>query len=180
MGRAAMLLGLACLVVHGCRQQAGPGGAPAAATGPAVRVDPARAKELYEQGLKVQRAGDVAAAIKLYHQAIATDPDCAEALNHFAWLRATNRDPKLRNGDEAVAMAERACKVAVVPGRPSIFAANCLDTLAAACAEAGQFDRAVTVAKQAVAMAGDLSRPEAASDFSARLRLFEEKEPFRE
>ena len=120
------------------------------------------------------------AAIKLYYDAIRADPDYAPALNHFAWLRATDRDPKLRNGAEAVRMSERACKAVVEPDRPNIFAANCLDTLAAAYAEAGRFDDAVKTAGRAIAMAEELGKPNAARSFADRMRQFEKRQPHRE
>lgn len=170
----------AVLGFGGCGRE---GGAPAVppATRPApAKHDPAKAEALYQQGLDVQTGGDVQGAIRLFHQALEADPDCAEALNHFAWLRATDTSADLRNGAEAVRFAERACKVAVDESRPTIFAANCLDTLAAAYAEAGRFDDAVKAARRAVAMAEALNNRNAARDFTARLRLFEARKPYRQ
>jgi hypothetical protein len=77
-------------------------------------------------------------------------------------------------------MSERACKVAVEADRPTIFAANCLDTLAAAYAEAGRFKDAVAAARRAAAMAEELGNQNAVRDFTARLRLFEQGKPYRE
>ena len=75
------------------------------------------------------------------------DTNSVPALNDLAWLRATAPDPGLRNGPEAVRLAERACQQTqykeVVPIR----------TLAAAYAEAGRFDDAVATARKALAMA---------------------------
>lgn len=122
----------------------------------------------------------MAGGIRHFYLALEADPDFAAALNHFAWLRATDTEPKLRNGAEAVSMSERACEVAVVPGNPRIFAANCLDTLAAAYAEAGRFDDAVKAAGRAVEMAGKLGNRSAVRSFTARLRLFEKKKPYHE
>lgn len=144
------------------------------------KADPAGAKALYERGLAIQRGGDVAGGIRHFYLALQADPDCAAALNHFAWLRATDKDPKLRDGAEAVRMAERACKVALAADRPGIFAANCLDTLAAAHAEAGRFDQAVATARRAVAMAEKLRNRGAARSFASRLRLFEQRKCHRE
>ncbi len=142
--------------------------------------DTQRAEALYARGLASQRAGKMDEALQLYYQAIRADGDHAPVLNHLAWLRATNPDPKLRNGPEAVRLAERACRAAVDPDRPTIFAANCLDTLAAACAEAGRFQDAVAAARRAADTARRAGRRRAARDFEDRAELYRQKRPYRE
>ena len=52
-----------------------------------------------------------------------------------------------------------------------------LDTLAAAYAEAGQFDSAVNAQKEAMALLQDEERKK---DFSTRLKLYESGTPYRE
>ena len=178
-GRAVLLF-VTCLIACGCGP-APDSSTPAAATQPAPSpADPEKALALYNQGLAIQKAGDVDGGIRQFYLAIQADPDCAPALNHFAWLRATDKAARLRNGAEAVAMAKRACKVAVVAGAPTVFAANCLDTLAAAYAEAGDFEAAARAARQAIEMAEKLGRRDAARSFADRLRLFEKGKPHRE
>jgi hypothetical protein len=66
-----------------------------------------------------------------------------EALNNLAWLLAANRDAAVRNGAEAVNLAERACKLSDY--KTPVF----IGTLAAAYAEAGRFGDAVTTAEKA-------------------------------
>jgi tetratricopeptide (TPR) repeat protein len=79
--------------------------------------------------------------------AIESDPDLPEALNNMAWLLATSPDDSLRNGSEAVRLDERAC--ALTRYRvPALVGA-----LAAAYAEAGRFDDAITTAQKACALA---------------------------
>jgi tetratricopeptide (TPR) repeat protein len=79
----------------------------------------------------------------------------ATALNNRAWLRATCPDPSIRNGQLAVADAKKACELNIWLSPPHI------DTLAAACAEAGDFDSAVRYQQEAIAK--EKSAPEQAS-----------------
>ncbi len=56
--------------------------------------------------------GDYAAAIASYRLALKTHPNMSELLNNLAWLLATCPDASLRNGPEAVEIAEKACQLA--------------------------------------------------------------------
>jgi len=175
---AAMALGAVCLLGLGCA----PGGVE---TRPQEAVDhppadPQRAEVLYRRGLGLQRAGRIREAIELFYQSIEADPNHAPVLNHLAWLRATNLNASLRDGAEAVRLAERACKVVVRAGADSVEAANCLDTLAAAYAEAGRFEQALATALRAAAMAQRLGRRAAARDFATRAELYREGRAYRE
>ncbi len=171
--RTALLLLSSLALGCGCVQ--GSGGA---STQPVATADPALAKALYARGLAVQKQGRKDEAIKLYYQAIQADPNHAPVLNHLAWLRAADPQARYRDGAEAVRLAEAACASVVDPARPSVLAANCLDTLAAAYARAGRFDEAVKAARQAIAMAEALGRRGAARSFAARLELFEKRQPY--
>ena len=70
-------------------------------------------------------------------------PDSPIVLNNLAWILAANPDSRLRNGPEAVTLAERACQLTEF--RQPMF----IGTLAAAYAEAGRFEDAVKAAEQA-------------------------------
>ena len=175
MIRPTALLLTAFLLLAGCNS-----GDPSAASAQPKAADPAKAEDLYDQGLAVQRAGDVQAGIKLFYASIQADPSFARVRNHLAWLRATDVDAKLRDGKEAVELSERACKVAVNESKPTIFAANCLDTLAAAYAEAGRFKEAVAAARRAAATARAVGNRRAARQFEGRVRLFEQGKPLHE
>jgi tetratricopeptide (TPR) repeat protein len=86
-------------------------------------------------------------AVSHYQRALGLNTNSVPALNNLAWLRATAPDPGLRNGDEAVELAERACQLT------QYKEAFLIGTLAAAYAEAGRFDDAVITAQKARAVA---------------------------
>lgn len=67
----------------------------------------------------------------------------AESLNNLAWQLVTSPDPNVRNGPEAVWLAQRACELTKYDN--ALF----IGTLAAAQAEAGKFDDAIATALRA-------------------------------
>ena len=101
--------------------------------------------------------GKINQSIQRYRTVLRTQPDLPEALNNLAWILATQPDPGVRNGVEAVDLAERAC--GLTDNQQAIF----LGTLAAAYAEAGRFAEAVTTAERAEARAWQANQVELAA-----------------
>jgi tetratricopeptide (TPR) repeat protein len=118
--------------------------------------------------------GKVAQAAAHYAEAIRLKPDHLRALNNLAIIRATDENPQLRNGPEAVRLAQRACQLT---GHQD---ANALGTLAAAYAEAGRFSEAVQTARQALDLATQQKTPNLAETIRAGIRLYKAGKPFRE
>jgi tetratricopeptide (TPR) repeat protein len=87
---------------------------------------------------------------------------------------ATCPDAGLRNGAEAVRLAERACELTHY-GEPSF-----IGTLAAAYAEAGRFPEAVTTAEKAVQLATDAGSKKTAGENRQRLELYRTGKPYHE
>ena len=82
-------------------------------------------------------------------------PDTRAFRNDYAWALATAADPALRDGARALALAQ---EVARGPGGDD---PTFLDTLAAAYAEAGDYDEAARAARRAVALLEARGAPDA-------------------
>jgi len=95
----------------------------------------------------------------------------AQAHNDYAWLLATSKFDGLRNGTLALDQASKAVEL-----EPS---ASFLDTLAAAYAELGNFELAITTQRQAIASITD-EEGEIRDDLEERLQYYERSEPWRE
>jgi len=93
------------------------------------------------------RRGMYRSAIAHYQSALEFSPDSIETLNNLAWLIATCPQIKLRDGNRAIKLAERACELTYF--RQTLF----IGTLAAAYAEAGKFDEAIATAQRACDLA---------------------------
>jgi Flp pilus assembly protein TadD len=105
-----------------------------------------------------------------YHRALALRPDAPTLRNDLAWLLATCPLSAVRQPDEAVRLAEAGC----VDGKPS---ADALDTLAAAYASAGRFDKAVEMARRALSKSSGLAETRDAIAF--RVELYANNRPYR-
>jgi tetratricopeptide (TPR) repeat protein len=90
--------------------------------------------------------GRVRDAISQYNDALRIAPDNVAAQSNLAWLLATATDPSLRNGSEAVLLAERAESESSRSENHVIV----LRTLAAAYAETGRFVEAKKTAERAL------------------------------
>ena len=112
-------------------------------------------------------------ALAHFKEALRLKPDLPEAQNNLAWLRATEADPKYRDGAEAVRLAERAAEL-TVRKKPSM-----LDTLAAALAESGRFDEAVQTAEQALALARSMNQTQVVETITGHIELFRQHRPCR-
>jgi tetratricopeptide (TPR) repeat protein len=118
--------------------------------------------------------GDNSEALAHWRKALAIDPKSVSALSRAAWLLATSHDAALRNGNEAVALAEQANNLTAGKD-PEV-----LDTLAASFAEDGQFTHAVATANRALPLALAQGNHSLAAAIRARLALYEAKTPFRD
>jgi tetratricopeptide (TPR) repeat protein len=103
-------------------------------------------------------------------EALKRDPRHAGTFNQLAWLWATCPDPDIRNGERAKECANRACELSEW-SEPGF-----LDSLAAACAECGDFDDAVKWQEKAIAQIGD---PVRQTDYESRLELYRQRKPAR-
>ena len=139
----------------------------------ALEKQPAFAEAHYNLGLVLVMRGDNEAAVAHYREAVRLKTDWPLALNGLAWVLATHPKAEVRNGVEAVRLAERASELT---GRQEV---NILGTLAAAYAEAGRFPDAIVTAKQVRELALAAGRNDLAEQAEGRLNLYESGKPYR-
>jgi len=140
----------------------------------ALQLSPGNADAHYYLGMALVMKGQGAEGLAHWRQALRKDPDNLQALNDAAWLLATSSDASLRNGSEAVSMAGHA--VQLTSGREPAL----LGTLAAAYAEAGEFDKAVELEQRATDLATQQGNTRLAATLGGRLALFQAKTPIRQ
>ena len=140
----------------------------------AIQINPNFSEALDNLGVALAAKGRFDEAIENYRKAIQIKPNFSEALNDLAWVLAASPDADLRNGAEAVRLAERACELTHY-GEPSF-----IGTLAAAYAEAGRFLEAVTTAGKAEQIANDAGSKKLAEENRQRLELYRTGKPYHE
>ena len=137
----------------------------------ALRPDSDRAyAPLAEAQLALRRPRDAAATLE---SALNRRADDVALLKRAAWILATSSDPGARNGARAIELADRA--VAASAGHDPIA----FDVLAAACAEAGQFDRALDNVRRALELMPPMEDSGIASMLRAHGQMFQAKQPIR-
>ena len=125
------------------------------------------------RGLSYARKGEWDKAVADSKTAIVLEPDNPQGYNSVAWVLATCPKDAVRNGAEAVKYATKACDV--TGWKKAFF----FDTLAAAYAEARQFDKAVEWQQKALADP-DAFPPQELKNCERRLELYKAGKPFRE
>lgn len=127
------------------------------------------ADAMYKEALKYGEAGETAKQIEILRRLIIASPNYAPAHNSAAWVLATTDDESLRDGKVAVSLAKIACKLT------DYKKAYMLDTLAAAYAAVGEFEKAVAWQTVATSLADEKQKAE----FEAHLLTFQHKQSLR-
>ncbi len=140
----------------------------------AIRLQPAYPEALCALASTLDGQGRYAEAIRFYQAALKAQPDQEGALNNLAWLLASCPDAAFRNGPEAVRLARRACELTGYT-RPLL-----IGTLAAAQAEAGDFQAAIATAQRAEALATALHLQDIAARNRELVQLYRQGQPFHE
>jgi tetratricopeptide (TPR) repeat protein len=140
----------------------------------ALKAKPDRPEVHYNYANALVMKKEYPQAIAEYREAFRCKPTFADAYCDLALLLATCSDASVRNGTEAVALAKQA--VALSEGKdPSI-----LETLAAAYAEAGQFNQALQTAHTALNMAVQQQNAALVQTIRTRAKLYEAGLPYHE
>lgn len=119
----------------------------------ALKIDSRYTDALGNRAYTLQLKKEYAKAIADLELAMKTNPDSYEAINDLAWLLATATEPTVRSGARSLELATQACNMT---GNTQW---NTLDTLAAAYAENGQWDKAKEWLTTAIANAPDKEKP---------------------
>ncbi len=109
-----------------------------------------------------------------YEVALQSEPDSPVALNNLAWLLSAGPDDSLRNGARAVELARNLNRVSK-QNNPFF-----IRTLAAAYAEAGQFDLAIETAQGASELANAQGQHSLATQIQDETDLYRQHLPFRD
>ena len=134
---------------------------PKMAEGYIIRADLFSRRQEY-----AKEEADLQTAVRLDSHAL------AQALNGLAWLRATCPEKAFRNGKKAIEDALRSCELLKWEN------ASTVDTLAAAYAENGEFEKAANFQLYALTLSGmdEASRPGA----EKRVALYQNRKPYRD
>ncbi|MFH0983231.1 MAG: sulfatase-like hydrolase/transferase [Planctomycetota bacterium] len=120
------------------------------------------------------RTGQAREAQQVLREGLVLQPEDPLLADCLAWSLATSWDDGLRDAAEAVPLAQTACRG---DGQRH---AKPLTTLAAAFAEAGQFDEAVAAAREALAAANAAGDRHAAKVIERLLQHFQARRPYHE
>jgi cytochrome c-type biogenesis protein CcmH/NrfG len=137
----------------------------------AIRLDPRIAHVFSNRGSAWFDKKQYDRALADFNEALRLDPNFVDANNHLAWLWATCPNAKYRDGKRAVAFGTKACE------QTEWKDPYTLATLAAAAAEAGDYDAAVKWQTKAL----DLFPKDepAVKSHGERLNLYRDKKPSR-
>jgi tetratricopeptide (TPR) repeat protein len=140
----------------------------------ALRLKPDDAQTRYRLAQALARQHKSREAVAQYRETLRVLPDLINALDDLAWILATEPDPGIRDGAEAVRLAQKACEL-TQSQHPAM-----LTTLAAAYAEAGRFAEALQAAQKARDLALASDQKEAAEKAGELLKLCQSGQPFRQ
>ncbi|HEY5913456.1 MAG TPA: hypothetical protein VJA21_22950 [Verrucomicrobiae bacterium] len=116
--------------------------------------------------------GQFTNAVQACQKAILADAEDYQGYNLLGWIKATCPDASIRDGREAIAAATKACELT------RWKEGNWIDTLAAACAEAGDFKRAIKFEERALRTGQPAESDQ--KGMRERLALYHQARPFRE
>jgi tetratricopeptide (TPR) repeat protein len=137
-----------------------------------LKPDDFKAREYL--GITLAERGGRSEAIAQFRQALQLNSDEPAVLNDLAWILATAPEAELRDGAEAVTLAEHACRLTEFKQPLS------LGTLAAAYAETGRFGEAITTAEKARDLAKQSGLGTVAQGSEQMLEQFRSGKAYRE
>jgi len=119
----------------------------------ALALEPDHVDALVHRGVALARVGREEEAVASWRRALRLDPGSSLAANHLAWTLATSTRAELRDGAEALRLAEALARVG------SLDPATLFPTVAAVRAELGDFEAAERALLRALETAPPERRP---------------------
>jgi tetratricopeptide (TPR) repeat protein len=140
----------------------------------AIAADPAYVAARESLATTLHHAkGRTAEALAQWRLLLGANPDYVPVLTEAVWALSTSPSAAVRNGTEAVGLADRAARL--TGGRdPAV-----LDAQAAAYAEVGRFADAARVAERAIDLARQQGNATLAVGLDGRLALYRAGKPYR-
>jgi tetratricopeptide (TPR) repeat protein len=137
-----------------------------------LELQPDHSESHFQSAVILKAFNKPAEAVSHLRAALVLKSDWVDPLNSLAWIYATQKSALYRDADEAIRLATRAVEITKT-NDPVV-----LDTLAAAYAQNGEFDRAVSTAEKALALSS--KQEQLAEQIRGRLKLYQVNKPFRE
>jgi tetratricopeptide (TPR) repeat protein len=137
----------------------------------AIRLDPKEATAYRIRGFLWKDKGDYEKALSDFGDGIRLAPNDPAALSSLGWFLATCPNEKYRSGERAMELATKACELS------DWKAGYHLSVLAAACAENGEFEKAVDWQQKAQNL---FSEPRHKRGCETVLELYKSGKPYRD
>ncbi len=131
-------------------------------------------KKEAEQAMRNAQMERARMLLQTSQSTLAADPTNAEALCASAWIMGSSPYVELRNGKEAVKLAERVCDQ--LRGKDP----HALAVLGVAQAEYGSFRRAIDATSRAIALYTQANESAKALALQNRITLFKQNKPYRD
>ena len=139
---------------------------------PTTEIYLQRANDLHLRATAYKITRQPEPALRDLREAVRLAPNDAGTHDSLAWFLATCPEERVRNGTEAVSSAKKACEMSHWTD------SDYIDTLAAAYAEAGDFEQATKYEQQS--LNSPSLAPKARKEREERLHLYQQRKPYRE
>lgn len=133
-----------------------------------LEINPNELPAIHNIAMTQASRGEHAEAIAYLRKGLEIAPNSSRLVAALAWELATSPEDELRNGAEAVQLAQRV--YSAFPNQPQM-----IDIMAAALAESGDFDNAVKLMEQLTAASGANAQP-----FAMRLKAYRQQQAWRQ
>ena len=140
----------------------------------AIEIAPGYADAHYKLAMVLRDLGKGQQAIAEFRRTLELRPNWPDPMNNLARMLASDNSEQVRDGSEAIRLAEKACEL-TGQRDPTV-----LDTLAAAYAETGQFAKAIETAEKAHEIAIAAGATSMVEGIRERIGLYKAGQPYRE